>query len=148
MTDNASKRKTPHNIGINNSFLIKMEITAIKPPTVKLPVSPIKTVAGYVLYQRKPTNDPNNAAIKIVISPTLGIYIILRYSEKIILPEVHAKTPSVNTIMADKPADKPSNPSVKLLEFETAEIINIIIGIIISHIILSPFLKRILDISL
>ena len=33
---------------------------------------------GYVLYQRKPTNDPSKAAIKIVISPTLGIYIIFK----------------------------------------------------------------------
>ena len=57
---------------------MRIEITAIKPPTVKLPVSPIKTEAGYVLYQRKPTNEPNNAAMKIVISPTLGIYIIFK----------------------------------------------------------------------
>ena len=78
MTESASRRKTPHKIGINNSFLIRIEIIAIKPPTVKLPVSPIKTDAGYVLYQRNPTNDPSNAAMKIVISPTLGIYIIFK----------------------------------------------------------------------
>ena len=56
ITDSASKRNTPHRIGINNSFLMSIEITAIKPPTVRLPVSPIKTDAGYVLYQIKPTN--------------------------------------------------------------------------------------------
>ena len=78
MTESASRRNTPHKIGINSSFLISIEITAIKPPTVKLPVSPIKTDAGYVLYQRKPTNDPSKAAMKIVISPTLGIYIIFK----------------------------------------------------------------------
>ena len=78
MTERASKRNTPHRIGINYSFLISIEITAIRPPTVKLPVSPIKTDAGYVLYQRKPTNEPIKAAMKIVISPTLGIYIIFK----------------------------------------------------------------------
>ena len=53
-------------------------MTAINPPTVRLPVSPIKIEAGYVLYQRNPTKEPKREAIKIVISPTLGIYIIFK----------------------------------------------------------------------
>ena len=52
----------------------------------------------------------------------------------------------MNTIIADRPADKPSNPSVKLLEFETAEIINIITGINIIHNNLSPYLNIEFDI--
>ena len=43
ITDNVSMRKTPHNIGNINSFLTRIAITAIIPPTDKLPVSPIKT---------------------------------------------------------------------------------------------------------
>ena len=35
--------------------------------------------------------------------------------------------------MAESPAESPSKPSVRLLEFETDAIIKIIIGIIINH---------------
>ena len=78
MTEIASIKNTPQRRGIINSFLINIEMTAINPPTVRLPVSPIKIEAGYVLYQRNPTKDPRREAINIVISPTLGIYIIFK----------------------------------------------------------------------
>ena len=50
------------------------------------------------------------------------------------IEDVHAKIPSVNTIIAESPAESPSKPSVRLLEFETEDIINIMIGIKIIHI--------------
>ncbi|MNR51257.1 hypothetical protein D3C85_1709060 [compost metagenome] len=55
-----------------------MANTAIIPPMVKLPVSPIKTEAGKELYHRNPIKAPVKAEIKTVISPELGMYIILR----------------------------------------------------------------------
>ena len=69
----------------------------------------------------------------MVISSTLGIYIIFKYSEKITLPETQVKIPSVRTIIADVPAAKPSIPSVKFAPLETAVIINIIKGIKINQ---------------
>ena len=75
ITDKFSTTKIPAKIGSNNSFLIAIAITAIIPPIVKLPVSPIKTWAGKVLYQRNPIKAPAKASIKTVISPELGIYI-------------------------------------------------------------------------
>ena len=77
-TERFSTRKIPQSIGMSNSFRVAIANTAIIPPMVKLPVSPIKTWAGYVLYQRKPTREPAKAVIKIVISPERGIYMILR----------------------------------------------------------------------
>ena len=103
------------------------------PPIVKLPVSPIKTCAGYVLYHKKPINAPANAATNIVTSPTLGIYIIFKYSEKIIFPETHANKPKVSTIIAELPAANPSIPSVRLAPLDTAVTIKITTGTKISH---------------
>ena len=45
------------------------------------------------------------------------------------LPETHANTPSVATIIADDPAAKPSIPSVKLAPFEIAVTIKTTINI-------------------
>ena len=78
ITERFSIRKIPHIKGISHSFLTAIEITAIIPPIVKLPVSPINTWAGYVLYHKNPTSAPTKAPIKIVISPTLGMYIIFK----------------------------------------------------------------------
>ena len=68
---------------------------------------------------------PINADIKITTSPTLGMYIIFKYSEKIILPETQAKTPKVIVIITDEPAAKPSIPSVRFAPLETEVTINI-----------------------
>mgnify|MGYP003303619689 CR=1 FL=1 len=73
MTESASRRNTPHKIGINSSFLISIEITAIKPPTVKLPVSPINTWAGYDLYQMNPIHAPTNEKEKITSLSFQGV---------------------------------------------------------------------------
>ena len=73
-----SIRKIPHNTGINNSFLKIIAKTAITPPNIKLPVSPIKTCAGYVLYQKNPITAPTIATAKMVVSPIFGRNMILR----------------------------------------------------------------------
>ena len=65
-------------MGIKSSFRIAMAKTAIIAPIDKLPVSPIKTCAGYVLYHRKPIHAPIKAAAKTTNSPELGMYIISR----------------------------------------------------------------------
>ena len=69
----------------------------------------------------------------MVISPALGMYIILRYSEKIIFPDTQAKIPKVKTIMAELPAAKPSIPSVKLAPFEKAVTIKTTKGMNTNH---------------
>ena len=51
---------------------------------------------------------------------------MFKYSEKIMLPETHAKIPRVNTIIAEEPAAKPSIPSVKFAPLDTAVIIKIL----------------------
>ena len=78
MTDRFSIRKIPHRIGINSSFLTIIANTAIKAPMVKLPVSPIKMLAGKELYHKKPTKAPTKEAIKTVTSPTFGIYMMFK----------------------------------------------------------------------
>ena len=67
-----------HNTGNSISFRTEIAKTAIIPPIVKLPVSPIKTVAGKELYQRNPISAPTKAAIKTVISPEFGMYMMFR----------------------------------------------------------------------
>ena len=62
MTDIFSTKKIPQRIGINNSLRMMIAKTAIIPPKVKLPVSPINTWAGYELYHRKPTVAPIKAS--------------------------------------------------------------------------------------
>ena len=86
-----------------------------------------------MLYHKNPTKAPAKAAINTVISPTLGIYIILRYSEKIILPEIQAKIPKVRTMIAELPAASPSIPSVRFAPLETAVTMRMTIGINMSH---------------
>ena len=50
----------------------------------------------------------------------------MRYSEKIIFPEIHEKIASVKMIIAELPAARPSRPSVKFAPFDTDTIINVI----------------------
>ena len=63
MTETFSAKKIPHNRGISHSFRTAIAITAMMPPIVKLPVSPIKTCAGNVLYHKNPTSAPTKAAM-------------------------------------------------------------------------------------
>ena len=77
-TDKFSTKKIPHNNGINISLRTAIANTAMIPPIVKLPVSPINTEAGNELYQRNPINAPTNAAINTVISPEFGIYMMFK----------------------------------------------------------------------
>ena len=72
ITERFSIRKIPQIKGISHSFLTAIEITAIIPPIVKLPVSPIKTWAGYVLYHKNPTSAPTKAPIKKPLTPQNG----------------------------------------------------------------------------
>ena len=71
-------RNTPQRIGISNSLCMIMANTAMMPPIVKLPVSPMNTCAGYALYHRKPINAPIKAQMKITSSSDPGIYMMLR----------------------------------------------------------------------
>ena len=48
-------------------------------------------------------------------------------------PETHAKTASVNTIIAEEPAAKPSTPSVRFAPFETPVTIKTVIKIKTIH---------------
>ena len=67
-----------HNTGNNISFLTEIANTAMIPPMVKLPVSPINTDAGYELYHKNPTKAPANAETNTVISPEFGMYITFK----------------------------------------------------------------------
>ena len=87
MTERFSTRKMPQSSGISSSFLIMMASVAMIPPMVKLPVSPIKIWAGYALYHKNPPQAPTKAVQKITSSPRLGMYMMLRYWEKITLPD-------------------------------------------------------------
>ena len=63
---------------MSNSLRMRMANTAISPPSVRLPVSPINTCAGNELYQRKPMVAPMNAAANTTSSALFGIYMMLR----------------------------------------------------------------------
>ena len=68
----------PQRIGRSSSFLMRIAHTPIIPPSIRLPVSPMKTWAGKALYQRKPIRAPTKAAMNTAISPLPGIYMIFR----------------------------------------------------------------------
>ena len=78
ITESASTRKTPHNSGNSNSLRMQSAKTAIIPPMVNEPVSPIKICAGNELYHKKPISAPTKAVAKIRSSPLWGIYMMLR----------------------------------------------------------------------
>ena len=48
------------------------------PPKVRLPVSPMKTWAGYALYHRNPIVAPMNALAKTTNSSVPGIYMMFK----------------------------------------------------------------------
>ena len=90
------------------------------PPIARLPVSPMKTCAGYELYHRNPSNAPTNTDMNTATSPVPGIYMIFRYSELMRLPLSHARMPITVPTIAEVPAASPSMPSVRFVPFEQA----------------------------
>ncbi len=68
------------------------------------------------------------------------MYIILRYEEYIEFPERYANIANVMTTGAETPVTNPSNPSVRLVPFETAVITNIITRMYITQPAISPAL--------
>ena len=54
-----------------SSFFVKTAHMPSPPPSASAPTSPMKTCAGYVLYQRNPMPAPTMAPQKIESSPTL-----------------------------------------------------------------------------
>jgi len=97
-----------------------MANTAIIPPIVKLPVSPINTCAGYALYHKNPISAPINAQMKITSSSEPGIYIMFRYPANSMWLDTYANIPNVNPMMAELPAAIPSMPSFRLAPLDTA----------------------------
>ena len=65
-------------MGINSSLCIIIANTAMIPPKVRLPVSPMKTWAGYALYHRNPIVAPMNALAKTTNSSVPGIYMMFK----------------------------------------------------------------------
>ena len=63
ITDRLSIRKMPHSTGSSSSLRMSTALTPITPPIVRLPVSPMNTWAGKVLYHRNPSSAPTKAAI-------------------------------------------------------------------------------------
>ena len=68
----------PQRMGISNSLCMIMASTAMMPPMVSEPVSPMKICAGKALYHRKPMSAPTMAQIKMTNSCEPGTYIIFR----------------------------------------------------------------------
>ena len=75
MTEIASKTKTKPVINKINSFFVITLIVPITAPRAKLPVSPIKTLAGGALYHKNPSPAPIIEEQKIAISPAFFTYI-------------------------------------------------------------------------
>ena len=94
--------------------------TAMIPPMVKLPVSPINTWAGKALYQRKPISAPMKEQIKITSSSLPGMYMILRYPAYSMWLDTYANMPKVRPMIAEFPAAIPSIPSFRLAPLDTA----------------------------
>ena len=88
ITDNVSITKTPPIINNRSSFLSRMDIVPKAAPNESDPVSPIKISAGEALNHRNPKQAPTTALEKMLNSPALGRYNILRYSEKSIRPDI------------------------------------------------------------
>ena len=73
-----SHKNTPHINGSMSSLCIITADTAMIPPMVRLPVSPMKTCAGYELYHKNPIKAPMKAHKNTTISSLPGINMILR----------------------------------------------------------------------
>ena len=65
-------------VGSSNSCLISTATVPIAPPSAKEPTSPMKTSAGWALYQRNPMAEPTMEPQKMVSSETWGILEISR----------------------------------------------------------------------
>ena len=87
-------------------------VASMKPRNVA-PVSPIKILAGFILYGKKPRHAPKSAErmIATFVSATIS-----------------AMTVSAAVEMADTPAARPSRPSIKLTAFVMATIQMIVTG--------------------
>ena len=64
ITESASTTKTPPTIGSSSSVFVSTASAPSAPPRPSEPVSPMKTCAGKLLYQRKPMQQPSIAAAK------------------------------------------------------------------------------------
>ena len=103
-------------IGIRNDVSVAVlnpnnDITATINPKNILPVSPIKMLAGLKLYFKNPRVDPNimrqsiNPKLSVLPNNMEIIIIVIKYIELV-------------------PAARPSKPSIKLIEFIHATVIN------------------------
>ena len=70
---------TPATVKSRNSCLIRRAMTASVPPIDRAPTSPMKTLAGWQLNQRKPRQAPAKAPAKTVSSAARGTRTMLRY---------------------------------------------------------------------
>ena len=68
ITDNVSITKIPPITANDSSWFVRIAMVARVAPRVKLPVSPIKTLAGFVLYTKNPIIEPTRTKQKIPIS--------------------------------------------------------------------------------
>jgi hypothetical protein len=81
-----------------------------------------------------PKHAPTKAVQKITSSPRLGMYIIFKYELKSTRPDKYAKMASVNPMMAEVPAARPSMPSVIFAPLETAVMITITTSVKTIHV--------------
>ena len=80
ITESVSTRKTPQRIGRSSSLRITIAKMAMMPPSVRLPVSPMKICAGNELNHRKPAVAPMKAAAKTTSSSAPGMNMTLKYA--------------------------------------------------------------------
>ena len=66
--DKVSITNTPPTTASDNSWRVKMAMAAREPPKAREPVSPINTLAGWVLNTKKPRREPIKTKQKIAIS--------------------------------------------------------------------------------
>ena len=70
------------------SFLVETPIKPIYAPTLRLPLSPIKTSAGWQLNHKKPMSEPISAEATTTLSPTPAIFGKSRYELKTAWPQM------------------------------------------------------------
>ena len=88
------------------------------PPRAKDPTSPMKSSAGYELYQRKPRPAPTNAPQNTVSSAAGEKCTSSRYSAKTACPVTYASAVNAAAAMVKVLIARPSSPSVKLTAFD------------------------------
>ncbi len=74
MTETASATKIPPVTTRISSCFVTTASAPSAPPKAREPVSPMKTSAGWALYQRKPRLAPRIAPQKTTSSPLPGMY--------------------------------------------------------------------------